>query len=113
KGMTSLEIESGKTVRQIGRQDAAAIVFSMVFLPDSQTLAYEAPLDEDQNPQLSLTDVKTGKTRAHLVGHKGKTPQSFRTQIFSVVIASDGSTLASGATDDTICIWDLQKVLKD
>jgi WD40 repeat protein len=81
-----------------GDQLASLPDFGRIALaPDGKTLA--AGLRD--LPRAQLLDVATGKSRATLVGHKG------RKEVTALVFSSDGKFLASAAREDTeVRVWD-------
>lgn len=70
-------------------------VWSVAFSPDGKTLAASG----SRGP-IKLWDVKTGKEKATLTGH--------RNIVSSVAFSPDGKTLASGSNDMTIRLWDVK-----
>jgi WD40 repeat protein len=54
---------------------------------------------EDAIPSIDLLDLRAGKSRATLNGHRGF--------IFALAFAPDGATLASGSCDRTVKLWNV------
>jgi WD40 repeat protein len=84
----------------------AEMVWSLGFAPNGQTLASGS---HDQT--IKLCDVKTGRERATLEGHrvpKNRLALGGHTDVVaSVALMADGKTLATGSWDRTIKLWDL------
>jgi WD40 repeat protein/tetratricopeptide (TPR) repeat protein len=76
------------------RQRHSSLVNSVVFSPDSKTLASAS----DDN-SIKLWDVDTGKQLKTLNGHSSL--------VNSVVFSPDGKTLASASDDNSIKLWDV------
>ena len=72
-------------------------VQSVVFSPDGMNLV------SGSEGTVSLWDVPTKRRTAILEGHGG--------QVHSVAFSRDGATLATGAWDGTMLLWDMQLVL--
>ena len=70
------------------------IVESVVFSPDSRTLA-SGSIDAT----VRLWDVATGTLQQTLTSHTGS--------VFSVAFSPDGRTLASGSGDGTVLLWNV------
>ena len=72
----------------------------LLFSPDSQVLLHATSKEKDI---IQLWEVETGNDLGSLPGHTWK--------IYSLVFSHDGKTLASGAGDSTVLLWDWEKVL--
>jgi WD40 repeat protein len=72
-------------------------VLTIAFSPDGKTLA--AGSFNDNNNNIKLWDVPSGKELRTLKGHPGF--------VESVAFSPDGKTLASGSADHTIKLWDV------
>ncbi len=67
---------------------------SLAFTPDGATLAVG-----QQDGQITLWDVGTGRNRQALAGHTGF--------VVSLAFSPDGATLASSSRDHSVRLWDL------
>jgi WD40 repeat protein len=72
----------------------------VAFSPDGKTLASADGTLFGPRSEIKLWNVKTGKEKASLKGHKGP--------VFSVAFSPDGKTLASGSKDKTIKLWEVE-----
>ena len=89
------------------RQRFEGYAASVAFSPDGRMLASGALFPDfrryftqqaDGYAPVRLWDADTGKFLRELKAHKGT--------VFSVAFSLDGSMLASGSRDKTICLWD-------
>lgn len=74
----------------------------LLFSPDSKILLHATAKQKDI---IQLWDVGTGNDLGTLGGHAWR--------IYSLVFSHDGKTLASGAGDGTVLLWDWQKISQD
>lgn len=72
----------------------------LLFSPDSKILLHATSNEKDV---IQLWEVETGKDLGSLPGHAWR--------IYSLVFSHDGKTLASGAGDGTVLLWDWEEVL--
>jgi WD40 repeat protein len=83
-------------------------ISSVAFSPDGRTLA-SGSLDNT----IKLWDIASGQERRTLAGHTKAVSALSQvilasiTRVSSVAFSPDGTTLASGATDDTVKLWDV------
>ena len=85
-------------------RESVAGVDDLAFNPDNTIIATELGRD------ILLWDIATGLQKQVLTGHTDA--------INSIVFSPDSSTLASGSSDDTVCVWDvgtrqIQKILTE
>ena len=91
------DMSAGKLLRTLTGHTSS--VLSVAFSPDGQTLASGS--EED----VRLWQVRDGSAMQILRGHT-----SF---VYAVAFSPDGKTLASGGADNTVRLWDLEKVRED
>jgi WD40 repeat protein len=70
------------------------------FSPDAKMLA--TCFDWGEDSRVRLYEVATGRILHELRGHQG--------YLTGLVFSPDGKTLASGSTDNTVLLWDLQRL---
>ncbi len=75
-------------------------VLALAFSPDGKTLASGHYRVHHSQTEARLWDVKTGKKKAELEGH--------RDRIGTLIFSPDGKTLASGASDRTARLWSVE-----
>ena len=88
-----IEWASGKQLFKVDGYGAVA------FAPDSRTIAI------GQRHIIALIDVFTGKERLRLPGHRSQVGQS---SITALAFSLDGRRLASGGSDGTALLWNIQ-----
>jgi WD40 repeat protein len=107
--ITLLEVASGRVIRRIGSLPNAP-PRPLAFLPDGRVLfccvswresesKYDDMTGRPMESAIYLREVATGKEIRHI--RMGKTI------INDAVLASDGKTVATATTDQTIRLWDL------
>ena len=91
-GTAILDIASGEPVGQI-----AGAYPPLAVSPDGTTLT--AATDATQGVVIGLFDMTSGERRATLAGHGER--------LARLLFSPDGSTLASGADDQLVMVWDV------
>ncbi|MDZ8070930.1 MAG: AAA-like domain-containing protein, partial [Nostoc sp. DedQUE08] len=92
---TLQRILSSTNIREKNRLEGHSIgVFSVVFSPDSKTLA-----SASSDNTIKLWNLDTGKVITTLTGHSDR--------VNSVAFSPDSKTLASASSDNTIKLWNL------
>ena len=74
----------------------------MAFSPDGTLLAVGGGGDEADNGVVTLWDTKSQKQKADLKGHRGVS-----ILVQALGFSLDSKTLATGATDNTVEVWDV------
>jgi WD40 repeat protein len=81
----------------------SAPVTCIVFSPDGKTLVSCSAGDKSKPgqsmPDIRVWDIVKGKESAALTDHKA--------QVFGAAFSADGKTLATGADDGTMILWDM------
>lgn len=100
------DIKSGNTIRILrGEIDTgeAGKIYAIALSPDGRLLAAAGHTEVKQGAghPIRLYDLATGRILALLKGHSGA--------VLSLDFSSDGTKLASGGTDDTAIIWDIER----
>jgi WD40 repeat protein len=116
-GRVRLWTVGGRLVRVLDGHQGP--VWSLSFAPDGKTLATAG-----QDGTARLWELATGKERARLRGHRGRSGFGFRPgevafahngdtlrghrgSVFAVAFAPDGATLATGGSDGRALLWKL------
>lgn len=76
---------------------ASKYLFAARFSPDGQSLVSAGGTNEEL--ELLLWDLKSGRTIANFRGHTGK--------VYDADFSSDGKTIASGGRDRAVILWDV------
>ena len=76
----------------------------VVFSPDGKRFVSAAPPDERGMSGVRVHDWPSGRVRHTFVGH--------RAPVSAITFSPEGKTLASGAQDATVLLWDLGAVGK-
>jgi WD40 repeat protein len=89
------DVSSGRLLNSLQRQ--TGIFPRCFFLPDGKTLVYPGG-----GNRICVERIDVGQERCRLEGHNNP--------VWSLGLAADGSTLASGDRDGIIKIWDLKSL---
>ena len=85
---------SGLVVNRFGSYTPRPI-YSVAFSPDGRIIAGSV------GAEIRFWDPRSGEHLRKLIGHRD------RYNVFNVAFSPDGRTLASGSSDQTICLWDV------
>ncbi|KAJ1488835.1 quinon protein alcohol dehydrogenase-like superfamily [Baffinella frigidus] len=72
----------------------------VVFSPDGRTVASASVSSPQRVSTVKIWDADTGKVKKEFAGHRGS--------ILSLCFSPDGSALASGSTDKTVRVWEVE-----
>jgi len=95
----SMELTTGKTVNEFDTNQQR-VSAAPVFAPDGKTFAIGlATRIRPAGGMIRIYDAATGKPIRTIKGHAG--------QVLCLAYSPDGKTLASGSTDCTVLLWDV------
>jgi WD40 repeat protein len=90
-----IDLKSGKTRLRLTL--AGSVAGPVAFSPDGRTFATSVEGDEKE---ILVYEIASGKVRQRIGGMPGR--------VWSLAFFPDGRRLASGSSDTTVLIWDLQ-----